>query len=113
MILNSNSKINARLKNSFHFGTLLWNGKDYNIVQLEDIPRQATVQIGDTIVTGGRSTIFPEGILIGTIKNSDTKNSLRSIDIQLFNDMSNISHVYIVKSLDKTEINTLENSENE
>lgn len=112
-ILNSNSKINARLKNSFHFGTLLWNGKDYNIVQLEDIPRQATVQIGDTIVTGGKSTIFPEGILIGTVKNSDTKNSLRSIDIQLFNDMSNISHVYIVKSLDKTEINTLENSENE
>lgn len=112
-ILNSNSKINARLKNSFHFGTLLWDGKDYNIVQLEDIPRQAIVQVGDTIVTGGKSTIFPEGILIGTVKNSNTKNSLRSIEIQLFNDMSNIGYVYVVKNLDKTEINTLENSTNE
>ena len=47
-ILNSNSKINAKLKNSFHFGTLVWNGLDYNVVQLEDIPRQATIKVGDT-----------------------------------------------------------------
>ncbi|MGB1284040.1 MAG: rod shape-determining protein MreC, partial [Polaribacter sp.] len=33
-ILNRNSKINARLKNSFYYGTLTWDGKDYNTVQL-------------------------------------------------------------------------------
>ena len=48
-ILNRNSTINARLKNSNYFGTLGWNGKNYNIVQLSDIARQAPLKIGDTI----------------------------------------------------------------
>uniref|UniRef100_UPI0040483B37 rod shape-determining protein MreC n=1 Tax=Polaribacter sp. TaxID=1920175 RepID=UPI0040483B37 len=112
-ILNSNSKINARLKNSFHFGTLVWNGKNYNKVQLIDIPRQANVQIGDTIITGGKSTIFPEGILIGTVQEINHNNALSEIDIKLFNDMSNIGYVYVVKNLDKSEIKSLENTENE
>jgi len=108
-ILNSNSKINAKLKNSFHFGTLVWNGQDYNVVQLEDIPRQANIKVGDTIITGGKSTIFPEGILIGTIQEIDTKSNTNSIDIKLFNDMSNIGHVYIITALDKEELRTLNN----
>jgi rod shape-determining protein MreC len=112
-ILNSNSKINAKLKNSFHFGTLVWNGLDYNIVQLEDIPRQAAIKVGDTIITGGKSTIFPEGILIGTIQKINSQSSNHSIDIKLFNDMSNISHTYIVTALDKKEIRTLNNSVDE
>ncbi len=53
-ILNTNSKINVRLKNSNHFGTLVWDGKDYNITQIIDIPRQAVVKTGDTIITGGK-----------------------------------------------------------
>ena len=112
-ILNSNSKINARLKNSTHFGTLTWDGKEYNTVQLTDIPRQAILKIGDTIITGGKSTIFPEGILIGLVKKINNTNSISTIDIELFNDMSNLSNVYIVKSLDKTEIESLEKTENE
>ncbi|MFT5760975.1 MAG: rod shape-determining protein MreC [Polaribacter sp.] len=108
-ILNSNSKINAKLKNSFHFGTLIWNGQDYNVVQLEDIPRQANIKVGDTIITGGKSTIFPEGILIGTIQKINSQSSKNSIDIKLFNDMSNIGHVYVVTALHKEEIRTLNN----
>jgi rod shape-determining protein MreC len=112
-ILNSNSKINARLKNNTHFGSLEWDGKDYNIVQLHDVPRQAAIQVGDTIITGGKSTIFPEGILIGTIINIDTKNSKNLIEIQLFNDMSNLGHVYVITHLDKKEINSLNTPTNE
>lgn len=112
-ILNSNSKINARLKNSTHFGTLTWNGKEYNTVQLEDIPRQAVLSVGDTIITGGKSTIFPEGILIGTIKNTNNQNTNNVIDIQLFNDMSAIGAIYVIKNLDKQEIKNLENNSNE
>lgn len=109
-ILNSNSKINARLKNSSHFGTLIWNGKDYNTVQLEDLPRQALIKLGDTIITGGKSTIFPEGILVGTIKKINSQNNNISIDIQLFNDMGAIRNVYVITHLDKQEINSLNNA---
>jgi len=110
-ILNKNSGISARLKKGAnYFGTLVWDGKDYRKVQLTDIPRQANVKIGDTIVTSGMSTIFPEGILVGTVLTVGDKNSRENkISVQLFNDMSNLRHVYVVKSLHKLEIKTLLN----
>ncbi len=109
-VLNTNSQVNAKLKKSKHFGSLVWNTKDPNIVQLIDIPRLAPVKIGDTIVTGGKSTIFPEGILIGTVIDfiqTKDENSL-ILNVQLFNDMTNIEHVYIIKNLDAAEILTIE-----
>ena len=110
-ILNLSSRVNAKIKNGNFFGTLKWDGKDYNIVQLIDIPRQAIVKKGDTIITGGMSTIFPEGILIGTVINDKSPNDTsNSIDIKLFNDMSNIKNIYIVKNLNKQELNSLDNS---
>ncbi|MGV8944963.1 MAG: rod shape-determining protein MreC [Lutibacter sp.] len=110
-ILNSNSKINVRLKNSNHFGTLVWNGKNYNITQVIDIPRQALVKIGDTIVTGGKSAIFPEGIEIGVVKDFKyEQNKYQQINVLLFNDMSAIGEVQIVKNLHKDEQVTLEQS---
>ena len=114
-ILNKNSNINARLKgNTAYFGTLKWNSIDYNTVQLHDIPRQAPLKIGDTIETGGKSTIFPEGIPIGTVSKINKRNTANSkINVTLFNDMSNLENVYIVKNLHKQEIQLLENNSNE
>lgn len=108
-ILNKNSKINARFKNNYYFGTLIWDAKNYNIVQLTDIARQAIFKVGDTVVTGGKSTIFPNGIPIGTVLNLPEKRTAsNTINIQLFNDMSNLGYVYVVKSFNREEIKTLE-----
>jgi len=108
-IINGNSKINVKLKNSFHFGTLEWDGNDYNILQLIDLPITANIKNGDTITTGGRSTIFPEGIQVGTVLNFYRENNVyQSINIKLFNDMSAIGPVNIITNFDKKEIITLE-----
>ena len=108
-ILNDNSKINVRLKNDFHFGTLIWDGKNYNIAQLIDIPRQTVLKKGDTIITGGKSAIFPEGINVGTIKDFKIENNYyKSISITLFNDMSSLSNVHIIHNLEKSEQKQLE-----
>ncbi|MDH3322107.1 MAG: rod shape-determining protein MreC [Flavobacteriaceae bacterium] len=108
-ILNVNSRINVKLLNSNYFGSLSWNNKDYNTVQLLDLPIQAPIKIGDTIVTGGRSTIFPEGIPVGTIKGFTTKNNnYEYINIKLFNDMSAIGFVEVITNFDKKEILDLE-----
>ena len=113
-ILSKNSNINARIKGNTFYGTLKWDGIDYNTVQLHDIERQAPIKIGDTVETGGKSTIFPEGIPIGTVlKLSQGNTADNKIDIKLFNDMSNLRYVYIVKNLDKEEILSLENTQNE
>lgn len=110
-VLNSHSKINARLKKNHYFGTLSWNGKDYRTAQLVDIQRQADIKIGDTIVSGGKSTLFPEGIPIGTIKSFDaTRKKYENIEILLSTDMSNLGYVYIIENKEKEEIKKLENS---
>lgn len=109
-ILNEKSNINAKIKNSNHFGSLVWNTKDYNTVQLIDIPRLVPLTIGDTIVTGAMSSIFPENIPIGTIQkfDLDTSKSFYFIDVALFNDMTNLKNVYIIQNLNREEILDLE-----
>jgi len=109
-ILNIKSQINAKIKHSDHFGSLNWNGKSTGFVQLIDVPRLASVKKGDTIVTGGQSEIFPENIGIGTIDKLeiDDKTHYYTITVKLFNDMTNLGHVYIIKSKDREEILNLE-----
>ncbi len=109
-ILNTRSTINAKIKGSNHFGSLTWDTRDFNTVQLEDIPRMVNLHIGDTIVTGAMSSIFPEDIPIGTIKKFDLNQSqsFYTIDVDLFTDMTNLGNVYVIRNLEKKEIRKLE-----
>ncbi|WP_353087876.1 rod shape-determining protein MreC [Flavobacterium sp.] len=109
-ILNTESPINAKIKKSNHIGSLIWNGKNTGFVQLIDVPRLASVRKGDTIVTGGQSTIFPENINIGTIEKiyTDDQTNYYTLDVRLFNDMTSLGHVYIIRNRDRQEILTLE-----
>ena len=92
-----------------HFGFLKWDGKDPNTAQLIQIPRLAPLVVGDTIVTGGKSTIFPKGILIGTIEDFELgDDDSYIIDVALFNDMTNLKYVYIIENKHSEEILQLE-----
>jgi len=108
-ILNSKLPINAQLKKSDHFGTLSWNGKNPNIMQLTDVPKTAKIKKGDTVMTNGRSLIFPKGIPIGTITDFklDDEQNYYEIAVKLFNDMTNIGNVYVIKNNSRPEIDSL------
>ena len=108
-ILNTTIKISAQLKKTNHFGSLSWNGDSPNIVQLTDVEKIAPIIKGDTIITSGRSSIFPKGVQIGTIKDFklDQAENYYEINVKLFNDMTNIEHVYIIEHVNKEEITNL------
>ncbi|WP_248724075.1 rod shape-determining protein MreC [Seonamhaeicola sp. ML3] len=111
-ILNmSNSSISAGLKQTSHFGSLKWDGNNPELIQLIDIPINAPVKQGDTIVTSGQSSIFPKGIPIGTIESykNDAAENFYEINVNLFNDMTNLEHVYIIENRHRAEINNLIN----
>mgnify|MGYP006186733275 FL=1 len=110
-VLNTKSKINAKVKKSNHFGTLTWNGRNAGNVQLIDVPRLATVKKGDTIVTGAQS-IFPENINVGVISKIyvDKKTNLFTMDVKLFNDMTSINHVYVIENKNREELLELESA---
>ena len=108
-ILNTSSKISAQLKKTNHYGSLTWNGKSPYFSQLVDIPKIAPVKVGDTIITSGNSLIFPKGIPVGTIHDFklDAAENYYEINVKLFNDMTNIEHVYIIENVNAPEANNL------
>lgn len=117
-ILNRNNELNVRLKNkditgNYYYGSVSWDTKDIQIVQLSDIPRQATVSLNDTIVTSGRSAIFPEGIPVGSIINVDQRENNNIIQIKLFNDMKSLRDIHVINNFHKNEIQNIEKVANE
>ena len=109
-VLNTKSKINAKIKNSNHFGSLIWDGRNVGFAQLIDVPRLASLKHGDSIVTGGNSDIFPENIPIGKIDKIfiDKKTNYYTINIRLFNDMTALGYVYVIENKRKKEKQQLE-----
>ena len=114
-ILNTKSRINAQLKSSDHIGSLIWDTKSPEFVQLIDISKFAPIKVGDTIITGGQSSIFPKGIPIGTINTFtlDISGDTYTVNVKLFNDMTAIGHVYIITNTDIEEIKSIQTQADE
>ncbi|MFH2142379.1 MAG: rod shape-determining protein MreC [Bacteroidota bacterium] len=111
-LLNLNLKISAKIKRKNHIGSISWNGDSYQKCDFNEIPFHVDVEINDTIVTSGYSSIFPEGIPIGTIIyfNKNQSSSFYDIKVKLFTDFTRLSHVYIVDNKFQQEIKKLEES---
>ena len=103
-LVNTNLRVSAKLKKNGYYGSLQWDGNDYRYSYLNDIPFHVDVAQGDTIVTSGFSSIFPEGELIGFVEtvNKETANFL-TIKVKLAVDFKKISDVYVVANLNKSE----------
>ncbi|MEI6348485.1 MAG: rod shape-determining protein MreC [Bacteroidota bacterium] len=108
-LLHQDSRVNAKIKRTGFIGTVLWDGVDYRYAKLIDIPYHLNVRIGDTIVTSGYSTIFPEGVMIGTVAivKPNKNDNFYNIAVKLFTDFNRIDYVYIVKNRFKSELDTL------
>lgn len=105
-ILNQDIKINAKFKGSNVFGSLYWTGKAPDEMELADVSVINSVQVGDTLVTGGMSSYFPEGIVIGTVKTVERPNNggYYSINVDLINNMTDLNYVYVIGNKNREEI---------
>ena len=112
-LLNKDIKVNARIKGNEYFGTLIWDGKDARYAQLTEIPKYIKVNKGDIIETDGKSPVFPEGLVIGTVvsKAIDNVSGELKIQVKLKQDFGNLAHAYVVTNLNKIEIKKVEKSD--
>ena len=96
-VLNGSTSISCKKRGSDSFGFLEWTGGDPYKAQLRDMPYHSAVEIGDTIVTTGFSSVFPEGVPVGTISGIErSKNGYTlKIQVDLAVDMSNLGWVYV------------------
>lgn len=110
-LINVSSRVSAKIKKNNYYGSLQWDGNDYLYTYLKDIPYHVDVAIGDTIVTSGYSSIFPEGLLIGYVESVDkeTANFL-NIKVRIAVDFKCIDQVYVIQNKRQEEKRQLETS---
>jgi rod shape-determining protein MreC len=99
-LLNKRWRVSAKIKKNAYFGSLSWDGTDYQYAQLNEIPFHVELAKGDTIITSGYSSIFPEGILLGVIDdfNHNSGANFYQIKIKLSSNFKTISNVELVKN---------------
>ena len=101
-VLNLDFRLSARIRKNGYFGSLTWNGTDIRNTSLNEIPPHVDIRRGDTIETSGFSTIFPEGLLIGTISDFNMEGGdFYNIDVKLSSELQQLTHVYIIGNLRK------------
>lgn len=109
-VLNSKSSISCKVKNSDYFGYLKWNGADSRYTYLMDLPRHSVCEKGDTIVTSGFTSIFPAGMMVGTVEDiTDSHDGLSYlVKVKLSTDFGKLNDVWVISRNDAAEQKELE-----
>lgn len=109
-VLHKDSRISGKLKNYNQLVNITWDGKDYRIGVVEDIPTHISLRQGDTVLTSGHSHIFPEGLMIGTIREVDKSFEQLFITgiLDFSNDFNSLYSAYIIQNFDRQELEYLE-----
>jgi rod shape-determining protein MreC len=110
-LLNLNENVSAMISRTGNFGSINWDGKDPRYTNLKFIPRHITPLPGDSIVTSGLNSVFPENILVGVISRAHLAPNERFWDIQveLAQDFTRLQHVEVIRSVMKPEMDSLQN----
>ena len=113
-VLHKDSRISAMIKRNSFFGSLVWDGIDPAIATLNEIDKTVPVRKGDTIVTTSYSSIFPAGIMLGTVVEARVKpgSNFHEIRVRLSSRFENLSFVYVIDNLLKNEQDALESKGN-
>lgn len=112
-LLNPDLRISCKLKGSEVFGSLVWDGKNSDEALLEELPKHTVYEEGDTIITSGYSSMFPEGIPVGIVMKSATADddNFFTLRIKLLTDFSQLSTVRIIENKRIDEIKEVEASD--
>ena len=110
-VLNSKSSISCKIVGSEYFGYLKWEHGDSRYAYLKDLPRHAEFNLGDTVVTSGYSTVFPAGVMVGTVDDmSDSNDGLSYLlKIKLATDFGKLGDVRVIARSGQMEQQELEN----
>lgn len=109
-LLHRKMNFKARIKGTKEFGSLSWKSTRPDKLTLDFIPSYADVKLGDTVETTSYSSIFPEGIPIGTITNFkvDADEGYLTLDIKPLQSLNSIRYIYAVDYLPRNQQDSLE-----
>ncbi|TDB68927.1 rod shape-determining protein MreC [Arundinibacter roseus] len=104
-ILHSQFMVSSRLVRSGEIGPARWQSKDPETISLMDISRYKKVLKGDSAVTSNYNSVFPPGIMVGTVKSTKIRpdQTFYDIDLKVATDFRSLSYVYVVQNRLQTE----------
>jgi len=109
-IINRNFRLSAKIKSNNYAGILQWEGPSPRSAVLSEIPFHVSFAEGDTILTSGFSSIFPEGIKVGVIESfSLERGNFYDIKVSLFTEFQSLYHVNVIRNYRQEEQLNLEN----
>jgi rod shape-determining protein MreC len=100
-VLHRNSKVSSMLKKDNNAGTLEWDGKDPMVLTLRNIPKSAKVAKGDTVLTSQYSSVFPYGLMVGSVTaiDADPASNFFTLRVRPATNFSAIQYVFLVDNL--------------
>ena len=99
-IIHVGMNLSCRLKANNYIGRTQWKGRQYDEVDLEDISRHVQVNVGDTVVTSGLTNVFPEGILVGVVSETDmtVSDNYHRTTLKLATDYKVVKYVQVIRN---------------
>lgn len=97
-VIHPKMHVSCRLQGSGYTGFLQWKGTSSHYAYLADVARHVSVHPGDTVLTSGLTTLFPEGVMVGVVdevslQEGETYHTLR---VRLSTDFPSLSYVQVV-----------------
>lgn len=111
-VLHPNFGVVAMLKKGGENGTVYWDGNSPSFVSMRNIPRSANVVVGDTVVTSQISSLFPAGLMVGTVAEivPDNTSNFYNLKLRTATNFFNIEYAYVLDNLQYDEQKRLEDS---
>lgn len=109
-VLHKDARVSSKIIRTNARGTIRWKTNDPHFADLEYVNQPADLRVGDTIMTDGSSTHYPEDIMVGTIKefNLPSGSDFYQITVALSTPFNRLEYAYVVNYLYREEREQLE-----
>jgi len=108
-VINRDFRLSVKISSNNYSGILQWDGLSPQKAVLTEIPFHVSLLSGDTVLTSGFSSIFPEGIMVGEIESfSLEKGNFYDIVVKLSTDFQSLFHVNVIRNYRQEEQLNLE-----
>jgi len=109
-LLHPNLLVSCLIKRTGTNATVQWDQESYNYASLKYVPRHISIKAGDTIITSGYNSVFPQEILVGVIEEFNVSEEMTFYEakIKLATDFTSLSNVYVIRDLLKQEKDSLQ-----
>ena len=100
ILLDRNSLVSVRLQKSREVGVIGWSGNFW--LDLNYIPRDVPVELGEVVVTSGLSRIYPAGIKVGIVAQviENQYELFKEIRVKPAVNFNRLEEVFIIAATD-------------